>query len=163
MPPYRMQALLEIRGRAKEAAEQAFADAQRAVVAARQKQKELEEDLVRRRAERKARVDAYLKEILARGTGAGGLVQMNRFEQRLKDEEAALQLEIDAQKERVRQAEQFAEQKRAEMAEAAKELKAIEKHKEAWAKQVKEERDKREELVQEEIGSALHLARQRKD
>lgn len=163
MPPYRMQALLEIRERAKEQAEQAFAEAQRAVVAERQKQKVMEEDLVRRRSERKARVDAFIKEIMARGTGAGGLQQMGRFEQRLKDEEAALELEIEAQKERVRQAEQLAEQRRAEMAEAAKELKAIEKHKEAWAKQVKEEREKREELVQEEIGSALHLARQRKD
>jgi hypothetical protein len=163
MAEYRMQALLEIRQRAKEAAEQAFAEALRAVAAAKQRQKEMEEDLARRKAERKARVDAYLKEILAKGTGAGGLVQMSRFEQRLKDEEAALALEIEAQKERVRQAEAEAEQKRAEMAEAAKELKAIEKHKEAWAKQVKAEREKREELVQEEIGSALHLARQRKD
>ena len=54
------------------------------------------------------------------------------------------------------------EQRRREMAEAAKELKAIEKHKENWQKQVKYERQQREELNQEEIGNALFLARQRK-
>ena len=48
------------------------------------------------------------------------------------------------------------------MAEAAKELKAIEKNKENFVKQVRQERQQREELNQEEIGNALFLARQRK-
>ena len=48
------------------------------------------------------------------------------------------------------------------MAEAAKELKAIEKHKEKWAKEIKDERQKREEMSQEEIGNTLFLMRQRK-
>ena len=47
------------------------------------------------------------------------------------------------------------------LTEAAKEKKAIEKHKETWAKELKRERDMREELAQEEIGNALHLARTR--
>ena len=48
------------------------------------------------------------------------------------------------------------------MAEAAKELKSIEKHKENWAKERKAAREMREELAQEEIGNALFLSRQRK-
>ncbi len=59
-------------------------------------------------------------------------------------------------------AEKLVEQRRREMAEAAKELKAIEKHKENWKKAVKEERDKREEMNQEEIGNTLFMMRQRK-
>jgi hypothetical protein len=55
------------------------------------------------------------------------------------------------------------EVKRAEMADAAKEKKAIEKHKDNWKKEVKKERDAKEELNQEEIGNALHLARMRKE
>lgn len=162
MAEYKLQALLKIREQTKEAAEQAFAQAQQAVHKAKAELKRLEDDLVRRKVERKAKVDAYLKEVMAKGVGAGGLAGMNRFEERLKDEEAALQLDIENQKEVVKQAEALVEQRRAEMAEAAKELKAIEKHKETWAKEVKALRDKREEMSQEEIGNALHLAKQRK-
>ena len=58
-------------------------------------------------------------------------------------------------------AEKAVEEKRMEMAEAAKELKAIQKHKEKWAKELRHQRDLREEAVQEEIGNALFLARTR--
>ncbi len=88
---------------------------------------------------------------------------MQRFEERLKDEEAQVALEIERQKEVVKVAEKLVEEKRALMAEAAKELKAIEKHKEKWVAEVKHERDAREELNQEEIGNALYLARTRKN
>lgn len=162
MPPYRLQTLLEIRERAKEAAEQAFAAAMQALAAERQKLKELEEDLERRKMERKQKVMAHLAEVMKKGSGAGGLKMMNRFEERLKDEEAQCALEIDRQKEAVKAAEELVELKRHEMAEAAKELKAIEKHKETWKAEIKKERDAREDLAQEEIGNALHLMRNRK-
>ena len=162
MPVYRLQTLLEIRERAKEAAEQAFAQAMQALAEERQKLRDLEEDLERRKAERKQKVMAYLQEVMSRGVGAGGLSMMNRFEERLKDEEAQVALEIERQKEAVRAAEKRVEDRRFDMAEAAKELKAIEKHKESWQKQVRAERMQREELNQEEIGNALHLMRSRK-
>ncbi|MGA9520787.1 MAG: flagellar assembly protein FliH [Myxococcaceae bacterium] len=162
MPPYRLQTLLEIRERAKEAAEQAFAEAMQALAKEKQKLKEMEEELERRKRERKQKVLAYLEEVMSKGVGAGGLNMMNRFEERLKDEEVQLALEIDGQKEAVKAAERLVEERRREMAEAAKELKAIEKHKESWQKQVRAEREMREELSQEEIGNALHLMRSRK-
>ncbi len=161
MPPYRMQTLLEMRERAEEAAKEAFSEATRELVKAKAEQKRLEDDLERRKRERKERVEAYLKDVLAKGTGIKGMNNMYAFEARLKDEEAQVALEIEKQKVVVRQAEKLVEQRRMEMAEAAKELKAIEKHKEKWEKQVKAERQAREELNQEEIGNALHLARTR--
>lgn len=163
MPPYRLQTLLEMRERAKEAAEQAFAQAVQELERQKLKLKQMQDDLERRKAERKEKVMAYLAEVMKKGSGAGGLSMMNRFEERLKDEEAQLQLEIDHQRDVVvKQAAANVETKRFEMAEAAKELKAIEKHKETWQKQVKKEREAREELNQEEIGNALHLMRSRK-
>lgn len=162
MPAYRLQTLLEIRQRAKEAAEQAFAQALQELAAEKQKLKELEEDLERRKRERKEKVMAYLSEVMKKGAGAGGLNMMNRFEERLKDEEAQVALEIEQQKDAVKVAEQNVETKRQEMANAAMELKAIEKHKDTWKAQVKKERDAREELTQEEIGNTLHLMRNRK-
>jgi flagellar export protein FliJ len=133
-----------------------------ALAKAQAEQKRLEQDLERRREERKARVQAYLDEIIAKGaTGINGMNLMRRFEQRLKDEEAEVALTLERQKDLVKDAQKRAEQKRMEMAEAAKEKKAIEKHKEKWVAQLRKERDDREQLVQEEIGSSLFLARTR--
>jgi flagellar export protein FliJ len=162
MPPYRLQVLLEMRERAKEEAEQAFSDAVKALEKEKAEQKRLEEDLARRKAERKQKVLAHMQQVMAKGAGVTGLTNMNRYEDRLKDEEAQVALEIERQKEAVKVAERLVEQKRREMAEAAKELKAIEKHKETWQKQIRAERQAKEELNQEEIGNTLFLMRQRK-
>jgi hypothetical protein len=161
MPPYRLQTLLEIRQRAKEAAEQAFSEAVREVTKQEKEQKRLEDDLVARKADRKRKVDLYLQEVMAKGTGVAGMNSMNRYEARLKDEEQQVALDIERQKEVVKRAQRVQEEKRLEMVQAAMDLKAIEKHKEKWQKEVKAARDAREELVQEEIGNALHLARSR--
>src|SRR4051812_24068065 len=125
--------------------------------------KKLEDDLARRKAERKAKVQAYLAEVMKKGVGAGSINAMNAFENRLKDEEAQVALDIERQKESVRQAEDTLEIRRQEMAEAAKEKKAIEKHKDTWTKEVRKERMAKEEMNQEEIGNSLHLARTRRE
>jgi flagellar export protein FliJ len=161
MPPYRLQTLLEIRERAEEEAKQAFSEAMKALAKEKQKLVDLEQDLENRKAARKQKIQEFLAEVMKKGIGAGGMGQMNRFEDRLKDEEKQVALEIERQKESVRQAEQLVEQRRLEMADAAKEKKAIEKHKENWAKEVRKERMAREELAQEEIGNTLHLQRTR--
>ena len=162
MPAYRLETLLEIRARAEEAAKQAFSDATRALVKEQAEQKRLEEDLEKRKRERKAKVLAYIQEVMAKGVGAGGLASMNRFEERLKDEEAQVALDIEKQKVVVAEAAKLVEVRRQEMAVAARDKKAIEKHKEKWVKQIKNERDAREEMNQEEIGNALFLARQKR-
>jgi flagellar export protein FliJ len=162
MPPYRLQTLYEMRQRAEEEAKQRFSEATRALFKVKEELARLEADLVRREKERREKIAAYVQEVIKKGVGAGGLTMMNRFEERLKDEETEVKLEIEKQKELVKAAEKKLEQRRREMAEAAKDVKAIEKHKEKWQKQIRYERDMREETAQEEIGSALHLARERK-
>jgi len=162
MPPYRLQVLLEMRERAKEEAENAFSDAVKALEKEKAELKRLEEDLASRKAERKQKVKEYLDQVMAKGAGIKGLTMMNRYEERLKDEEAQVALEIERQKEAIKVAERLVEQRRREMAEAAKDLKAIEKHKETFQKQIRAERQAREELNQEEIGNTLFLMRQRK-
>src|SRR6478672_6818363 len=112
MPSYRLQTVLEIRERAEEEAKQAFSEATRALVQEKQEQKRLEDELVRRKAERKAKVDAYVAEVMAKGAGINSFSIMGRFEQRLKDEEAELELEIERQKEVVKVAEKLVEQRR---------------------------------------------------
>lgn len=161
MPAYRLQALLDIRTKAEEAAKEAFSAAVKELEKEKKTLVAMQGALEKKKAERKAKVQAFLEEVTKKGGGINGFQQMNRFEQRLKDEEAQAALEIERQKEVVVQAEQLLEQRRAEMADAAKEKKAIEKHKDTWKKQVRYELQQKEELNQEEIGNALHLQRMR--
>ncbi|MBI5545530.1 MAG: flagellar assembly protein FliH [Deltaproteobacteria bacterium] len=160
-PQYRLETLLDLRKRAEEAAKNEFAEAQKALAAQKAELRRLTDDLAQRRADRKRKVDAYLKEMLSKGMGAMGVQGMGSYDKRLRAEEAEVEEQIEVQKERVAEAEDFAEQKRAALAEAAKEVKAIEKHKEKFLKQKKAEREAREDLAGEEIGNALFLARQR--
>jgi flagellar biosynthesis chaperone FliJ len=161
VPQYRLQTLLEIRERTEEEAKQAFSEAMKALAKEKDALVKLEKDLETRKATRKQKMSEYMNEVMKKGVGAGGIGQMNRFEDRLKDEEKQVALEIERQKEAVRQAEALVEVRRLEMADAAKEKKAIEKHKDNWKKEVKKERDMREEMSQEEIGNTLHLQRTR--
>lgn len=161
MPPYRLQTLLEIRERAEEEAKQAFAVAMKALQKEKDALSALEQDLERRKAARKQKVQEFLAEVMKNGADAHGMSRMNKFEDRLKDEEKQVGLEIERQKDSVKRAEKLVDVRRAEMAEAAKEKKAIEKHKENWRTQVRKERDAREDLATEEIGNALHLQRTR--
>ena len=161
MPPYRLQALLDIRTKAEDDAKEAFSQAVKAAEKEKKQLVTLQQSLERMKVERKAKVQAFLEEMTARGGGINGFQQMGRFEARLKDEEAQQALEVERQKEAVVQADKLVEQRREEMAEAAKEKKAIEKNKEAFLKQVRTERMAKEELNQEEIGNTLHLQRMR--
>jgi flagellar export protein FliJ len=163
MPPYRLQALLEIRTKAEDEAKDAFSAAIKESEKEKKQLASMIAKLEKMKVERKAKVQAFLQEMTAKGGGISGFQQMGRFEQRLKDEEAQFALEVERQKEVVIQAEKLVEQRRAEMAEAAKEKKAIEKNKEAWAKQIRAERMAKEEMNQEEIGNVLHLQRQRQE
>jgi hypothetical protein len=161
MPAYRLQVLLDIRAKAEDAAKEAYSQALQAREAEARKARELAEALERRRAERKAKVQAFLEEVTEKGGGIAGFQQMSRFEQRLKDEEAEAEAALAVQHQVVAEAGRLVDQRRAELAEAAKERLAIEKHKETWQGEVRRQRQQREELVQEEIGNTLHLARAR--
>ena len=160
-PDYRLETLLELRKRAEEAAKNEFAEAQKALAEAKAELQRLVDDLARRKAERKRKMDAYLNELLAQGKGALAVQGMGSYEKRLRAEEDEVAAQIEVQKGKVAEAEQVVEDKRARLAEAAKELKAIEKHKEKFLKQKKVEREAREEQAGEEIGNAQFLARQR--
>lgn len=161
MPAYRLQTVLEMRERKEQEAQEAFAQALREVKAAQDEQARMESELVERKQERARKVQEYLQKALNSGSAANAMQSMNRYEARLRDEEAELAGRIELQKEEVERLEREAEGKRLELLEATKEKKAVEKHKEKWAKQVKAERATREETNQDEIGQALHLARKK--
>lgn len=162
MPRYRLQTLVEIRTRAKESAEEVYAQAVKALLAERKTLGQLEEDLRGQRAERKRKARAFLQGVMNKGAGAAGFEQRHRFEERLKEQEAHLALAIARQQEAVERAAAEVEVRRHQMGQAARELRAIQKHQEKWARQARLEQEAREELARDEIAHALHLMRSRK-
>ena len=78
-----------------------------------------------------------------------------RYIERLKEREAEQSARIDGQKEAVREAEKVLKRAQDALVVATQELKALQKHKEKWAEEVKRERMMREEDQMDEIGQTI--------
>jgi hypothetical protein len=111
-------------------------------------------DMVQKRADRKAEY----AERTRRGEYTVNQIQGNdRHIDKMKQQEAAYQVEIDRQQERVVEAERVAEEAMALVVKATQDYKALEKHKEKWAKQVKRELMMKEEEAVEDIAQAQYF------
>jgi hypothetical protein len=110
--------------------------------------------MVQKRADRKA----DYAERTRRGEYTVNQIQANdRHIDKMKHQEAAYQVEIDRQQERVVEAERVAEEAMALVVKATQDYKALEKHKEKWAKQVKRELMMKEEEAVEDIAQAQYF------
>jgi len=158
-PRYPLQAVVDQRDRAKEQAKTALADAVRAVT-------EAEELLRRKEAAREALVaerEAF-RAHLYDPDPATGLLSMPLVEKRTegvrflgeKIEQAARA--VVTQKEALARAEALVEERRQQLVEADRELKAVEKHQETWLAEWKREAAKKEQRQSEEMVLARYAA-----
>ena len=158
-PVYRLQALFEIREKAKKAAEDLYAEKMRDVAVEEKKLAEMKETLQQMIASREAKKAEYAEKMR---TGALNVQQIRANDwhiERLKQEEAAYGVEISRQGEAVREAEDVAEEAKEEMLKASQDFKALEKHKEKWLKKVKRELMLKEEEEVEDIAQAQYFKR----
>lgn len=155
MPKYRLQTLLEIRERAKKEAEEAFAYAMQMLAEEQARLAEEEENLERMIADRHRRREEYARQLASGEMKITDQSNAYRYIERLKEKEVDQQTVIDAQKEQVREAEKEVKRAQDALIEATQEMKALEKHKEKWAEEVRRERMMREEGVMDEIGQAI--------
>jgi len=157
MPPYRLQTLLEIRERKKEAAERELSRTMRELKLAQEKQKDMELELERMIAKRETRRREYMEKAMKGEIAAMEAVNINKYIERLKELEALQQDAIEGQKAVVRQREEDVEEARRALVVATQELKALEKHKEKWIEEVKKERAAKEEEQMDELAQAIYL------
>ena len=155
MAQYRLQTLLEIRERTKKAAEEDFARAMRALAEEQEKLKGEEETLDKMIEDRHRRRDEYARKLTSGEMKITEQSNTHRYIERLKERELDQQTIIDAQKEQVREAEREVERAQEALVLATQELKALEKHKEKWAEEVRRERMMREEGAMDELGQAI--------
>lgn len=158
---YRLQALLGIRERKKEEAERALGAALQALKKEQDRLREMEAELERMIAKRKAKMREYAEKSMRGEMSAQDVVGANVFIDRLKEQEEAQKNTIEGQKAVIAQKQEEVSQARKAVVDATQELKALEKHKEKWVAQVKKEREAKEEEAMDDIAQAIYLGQKR--
>jgi hypothetical protein len=153
-PAYRLQVLFEMREKAKKAAEEVYAEKKKLVAVEQKKLDEMKQKLVEMIEMRQAKKTEYAEKTRRGELTVSQITANDRHIDRLKSQEAAYQVEIDRQAERLRQAEKVAEQALQDVVKATTDFKALEKHKEKWLKQIRREQALKEELQVEDIAQA---------
>ncbi len=144
-PAYRLQVLFEMREKAKAEAEEIYAEKKKLVVIEMKKMDEMREHLkgmVQKRQDKKAEYAERTRQ----GEYTINQIQANdRHIEKMKQQEAAYQVEIDRQQERIEEAERVAAEAMDLVVKATQDFKALEKHKEKWQKKVRREAMMKEE------------------
>lgn len=161
MATYRLQALLGIRERAEEQAKEVFANAMNALNKEKQTLKDMEDELQRMIEDRKRRREEYSQKLASGEMKVTDQSSAYRYIERLKEREAEQQARIDGQKEQVREAEKVLKRAQDALIVATQDLKALQKHKEKWAEEVKRDRQMREEDNLDEIAQTIYNRRER--
>jgi flagellar export protein FliJ len=162
-PDYRLQTLFDMRDKAKKAAEDAYADAQKALAVEKKKLADMKAELERMMAAREAKRLEYA-ERTSKGEYNVTQIQANhRHIDRMKEREGAYRMEIEGQKDAVKAAEKVVEEKKEVMIAATQDYKALEKHKEKWIAEVKRELAMKEEDALDDIAQTNYLRRQREE
>lgn len=162
LPPYRLQTLLEMRQRAEEEAKNVFAKAMAQLNEEKRIQKEMEDELQRMIEDRKRRRQEYADKLASGEMKITDQASAYRFIDRMKEMEQEQQGRIDGQRENVREAEKVLKRAQDALIQATQDLKALEKHKEKWADEVRREMALKEEDMLDEIGQTIFSQQNRK-
>lgn len=152
---YKLQAILDLRERAKQE-RMLIVAARRAALA------EAEKELARREQNladcKSQQADAQGKMLEEAGGGAEArrIVAHRTHLADLRLSEQQLMIEVEQQKLSVSRAEKEVEKALAALVEASKELRVIEKHREGWRQQMGRAEARREQKLNDEIGLIRH-------
>ena len=158
-PEYRLQTLLKIRERKKEAAEQYLAQCLKILREEQERLLEMEEELERMIAKRQTKMREYAEKTMRGEMTAQDAVGANVYIDRLKELEEAQQNAIEGQKAVVAQKDEDVKGARQDLAAATQELKALEKHREKWEKEEKKKEEARQEDAMDEVAQTIFLNR----
>lgn len=160
-PKYPLEAVLELRQRAQDAAQEDLAAAIEAVEKAQGAVAEAEAEVERRR---RTALDFQDRLYEPNEGGTLSIADVDRRRAELKVLERKVEAAVQALGERraeLESAESRVEEAREALTQAAKELKAIEKHQAKWKEDLAKEAQRKEEALMQEVASAGWLARRR--
>ena len=157
VPPYRLQALLELRERKKEEAERFLGECITSLKKEQDRLKEMELILERMVAMRDAKKREYMETAMRGEMSAQSAINANKYIDRLKEQEEAQKTAIEAQKGVIKQKEEDVEGARKALVEAMQSLKALEKHKEKIETDWKKEMAAKEEETMDELAQTIYM------
>lgn len=160
-PPYRLQALYDIKERKEKDAKDEFARAQAALKEQERLLQEYQDELQRMIEDRKRRREEYSQKLASGEMKITDQSSAYRFIDRLKEKEKEQEFKIEAQRENVRNAEKEVKRAQDALIVATQELKALQKHKENWLTAWKKEMAQKEEDNLDEIGQVIFNQKRR--
>jgi hypothetical protein len=163
MAKYRLQIVLDKRQKAKEDSEKALGAAQKALEEEKKKEAQCVQ-AVEDAKQHKENAKIELNQKILAGELSVEKIRMGKDHLKSLDFEIKKAEEkLERQREKVKEAELFVEQRRTELLEKTKDFQAIDKHKEKWKENIKKEIETAEQNEQEEIGNVLFVARKIKE
>jgi YscO-like protein len=158
-PKYRLGVLFDIREKAKKAAEDDYAAAQKRVVEEQKKLDGMRQHLREMEQARELRRREYADRMRTGELSINQIQGNDRHLDRMKAEEQAYLVDISRQQEVLVETQALAETKKEAMIKATQDFKALEKHREKWDKKVRYDMMQQEEAAAEDIAQAQYFAK----
>jgi flagellar export protein FliJ len=155
LPPYRLQALVDVRERKKQAAEQHLGSCMTALRKEQEKLAEMEKELARMVNARETRRREFLEKAMQGEVSALDAINNNKYLERLKEMEVVQKDAIEGQQSIIAQRQQDVELARQQLIVANQELKALEKHREKWIDEIKKARAVKEDDAMDEMAQTI--------
>jgi Flagellar FliJ protein. len=156
---YRLQPLLQVKERNKRKSEIELAKSISALKEEERRLKQLEDE----KNQILANIEKTRKEMANMvGMGESRVADSQTrllFIKKLKEDEKKKDEEIELQKEAIKRAEERVAQAKRDYIDACKEVKVMEKHKELWKKKIRQELEKEEAKLMNELGNVIHQLR----
>lgn len=152
---YRLQPVLDKREKKKKDAEKILADARAEVERQKQILKQREED-IEKAIQKKDKYTVDLRTKMDAGMETGKITAGKAYIEVLKQNVVTAQKKAEEQKKVVESAEKKVQAAVAGVAEATKEMKVIEKHKENWQDTERREAEEKEDKEQEEVAQSMY-------
>jgi flagellar export protein FliJ len=159
---YRLEPVLQKKQKLRDEAQEALAAAQAALREEERKKETLVAELEQLRVERKEARRRRQDEMLEKGMSGMGASRVQQFVDGTEAREKRKQEEITEQESAIESARLRLDEQKLILVEAAKEVQAMEKHKEETHARFKKELEVAEAREMDEIGTAIHLQRQRR-
>lgn len=156
---YRLQTLLKLRERKKDEAEHELMTRLKALHQEQKRLHDMEGELERTIARRKARMRDYGEKSMRGEMNAQSVASANGYIDHLRKQESAQKSVIEGQKGVIRQRQSDVDAARRDVVIASQELQALEKHRETWVKKRQREEQRREENSMDEIALAIRRSR----
>lgn len=158
LPPYRLQALFDMREKAKKSAEDTYAQEKKKENDEKKKLETMEQTLTNMRQAREQKRAEYFSIMSGGGISIEEIQGQNRRLDFMRQEEEGYAVQVENQRGVLDDAKKSSEEALKKVTQATQEFKVLEKHKEKWLEQVKKGIAKKEESEMEDISQAQYFS-----